>query len=79
LFIHGVRGDTVDFNASAVSDIQVVQVPIVGLLPDPSLPGSHRQPVGVFHAPHVPKFEHGQRALPGVAESQLDVEPPLDP
>jgi hypothetical protein len=79
LFIHGVRGSTVDLNASAVFDIQVVQVPIASLLPDPRLACRRRQPVGMFHTPHVPEFKNGERAVPGVAERQLDVEPPLDP
>jgi hypothetical protein len=79
LFVLRVGGRPVNLDASAVFRIQVVQVPIACRMPDPRLPCRNGQPMGALDAPHVTEFEDGERAALGVAKSQLDILPSLDP
>jgi hypothetical protein len=59
LLVFGVRGGSVYFDARPVLLVEVVQVPIAGLLPDSRLPLCRWQAVRTLHAPDVTQFEQG--------------------
>jgi hypothetical protein len=79
LLVFGVRGGSVYLHARPVVLVEVIQVPIAGLLPDSGLPFCWWQAVRSLHAPDVTQFEQGEHAFAGVAERELDVAPPADP
>jgi hypothetical protein len=76
LLILRMRGGSIDFHARLILLVEVVQVPVAGLLPDANLPFRRRQAMRALHTPHVTQFEEGEGALVGITQRELDIPPP---
>jgi hypothetical protein len=74
-----VRCGSVHFDARPIVGVEVIEVPIAGLLPDPGLAFRRRQAVRSLDTPDVSEFKQGKGAFGRVAERELDVAPPADP
>ena len=76
LLVLGMRGGPVEFHANPVRLVQVVEVPVAGVLPDSGLPPCCGKPVRAFHPADVAVLEHGQGPVLGVTERQGDFPAP---
>src|ERR1700722_2976480 len=76
LLVGRVRGGPVEFYAHSEPLVEVVEVPVARVLPDPCLSTGCGQPVRAFHPVYVAVLQHRQRAIGGVAKRERDLPAP---
>ena len=60
LLVGRMRRGSIEFYAQQVFLVEIVEVPIACMLPDPHLPSRRRQPMWSFDAPDVAVLKHGR-------------------
>ena len=78
LLVLRVRCSSVHFYARPIIRVEVIEVSIAGLLPDPGLAFRRWQAVRSLDTPDVSEFKQGEGPFGRVAERELDVAPPAD-